>query len=117
MSHHQSNGEKPSLSGLVDKVRRTLGRVPFAEQALAAYCCAIDASTPKYVKVILMGALAYFLMPADAIPDFIAGLGYTDDAAIFWAAWNRVSAHVTEHHINEARNLLVRITGEEEQDD
>ena len=49
--------------GFWAKVRRTLGRVPFLEEAVAAYYCAIDRETPVQVKAILMGALAYFVLP------------------------------------------------------
>ena len=66
--------------GFWRKVRRNLGRVPFVEEAVAAYICATDSNTPLAVKAVLMGALAYFVVPADCIPDFIAGFGYTDDA-------------------------------------
>jgi uncharacterized membrane protein YkvA (DUF1232 family) len=61
------------------KFRRVARRLPFAEELLAAYFCAVDRRTPLHVKAVLMGALAYFVMPTDLIPDFVAGLGYTDD--------------------------------------
>jgi len=32
-------------------------------------------------KTIIIGALGYFILPVDLVPDFIAGLGYTDDLA------------------------------------
>ena len=35
--------------------------------------------------VLIVGAVVYFLMPTDLIPDFIAGLGFVDDAAVI--AW------------------------------
>ncbi|MFQ5764201.1 MAG: YkvA family protein [Rhodospirillales bacterium] len=92
-----------------DKVRRTLGRVSFVEEACAAYFCATDPGTPWHVKAVIVGALAYFIMPADMIPDIIAGLGYTDDAAVFWAAWRAVSAYVTDAHRDQARAFLARL--------
>jgi len=93
-------------AGFKGKVRRTLGRVPFIEEASAAYFCATDPATPAHIKAVIVGALAYFIMPADLIPDIIAGLGYTDDAAVFWAAWRTVSNHVTDAHRASARALL-----------
>ena len=77
--------------GFWDKLRKTLGRVPFIEDALAAYYCATDGKTPLYVKAVLMGALAYFIVPIDVIPDFIPGLGFTDDAAILATAISQKS--------------------------
>lgn len=109
MTVDDQDQEAQVRSGLVDKVRRTLGRVPFAEQALAAYYCSIDPTTPRHVKAILIGALAYFITPVDAIPDLIAGLGFTDDAAVFWAAWRSISNHINDRHVAEAKQLMARL--------
>ncbi len=93
-------------AGFWEKLRRTLGRVPFAEDAVAAYFCATDPATPFQVKAILMGALAYFIVPTDMIPDFIAGLGFTDDAAVLAAAIRSVLPHVAARHRARARAVL-----------
>ena len=92
--------------GIWRKVRETLGKIPFTEDAVAAYYCAIDRQTPLTVKAILMGALAYFIMPADVIPDFIAGLGYTDDAAVLIAALKAIRDHLLPEHRDKARKFL-----------
>lgn len=92
--------------GFWDKLRRNLGRVPFVEEAVAAYYCALDPATPLQVKAVLMGALAYFIVPSDMIPDFIAGLGFTDDAAVLYAALRSVAAHVSDRHRTRARAAL-----------
>jgi len=92
--------------GFIPKARRTLGKIPFTDEAVAAYYCAVDPGTPTRVRVTLMAALAYFVMPFDVLPDFIALLGYTDDAAVFWAAWRSVSGHVTDTHRARARAFL-----------
>lgn len=88
------------------KTRRTLGRIPFTRDALAAYYCATDPATPRRVRVILLAALAYFIVPTDLIPDFIAGLGYTDDATVLLAALRSVSRHVTPDHREKAAGAL-----------
>lgn len=98
--------ERVVRDGFRDKVRRTLGRVPFIEEACAAYYCAIDPATPTRVRAILLGALAYFVVPTDAMPDFIALLGFTDDATVFWIAWKSVSGYVTDDHRARAHVLL-----------
>jgi hypothetical protein len=56
-----------------------VARVSFAEDLVAALYCALDRQTPGYVRATLLGALAYFLLPADTIPDFLMVLGFTDD--------------------------------------
>jgi len=93
-------------TGFWDKVRKTLGRVPFLEEAVGAYFCAIDPDTPIQVKAVIMGALAYFVIPVDMIPDFITTLGYTDDAAVFYAALRVIAPHIKDHHRDRARQTL-----------
>lgn len=92
--------------GFWKKVRRTLGRVPFLDEAIAAYYCATDPKTPRHVQVLLLGALAYFVIPTDMIPDFIAGLGFTDDAAVLAAVIGTVRRHITLDHRARARTVL-----------
>ena len=100
--------------GFWAKVRRVAGHVPFIEQAIAAFYCAGDRATPLQVKAVLMGALAYFVIPADVIPDFITGMGFTDDATVFLIAWQTVGKYVTEDHRAKARAALARLRGEED---
>ena len=98
--------------GFWDKLRKTLGRVPFIEDALAAYYCATDGKTPMFVKAVLMGALAYFIIPYDVIPDFIPGLGFTDDAAILATAISAVRSALRPEHFDAARAFLKQEGGE-----
>jgi uncharacterized membrane protein YkvA (DUF1232 family) len=86
------------------KLLKVAGKIPFAEDAAAAYFCAVDPNTPSKVKAILLAALAYFVMPFDVIPDFIVGLGFTDDAAVLAMALTLVAAHQGEHR--QARAAL-----------
>ena len=92
--------------GFWRKVRWTLGHVPFVEEAVAAYYCALDPRTPVQVKAVLLAALAYFVVPADMIPDFIAGVGFTDDATVLAAAVAIVAPAITEQHRDKARKAL-----------
>jgi len=88
------------------KLLRVMGRIPFAEDLAAAYFCAVDPATPMRAKALLVGALAYFVLPFDAIPDFIAGFGYTDDAAVIAMAIRLVSGNLKERHYEKARAAL-----------
>ena len=98
-----------ALGGFWAKLARTLARVPFAEDLVAAYYCVIDRDTPPQVRATLIGALAYFVLPADAVPDILAGLGFTDDAAVLFAALKLVGGHVTTAHRVAARAALARL--------
>ncbi|HEU5017996.1 MAG TPA: YkvA family protein [Pseudolabrys sp.] len=88
------------------KLAQVATRIPFAEDLLAAYYCAFDRTTPLHVKGTLVGALAYFVLPSDAIPDFLPALGFTDDAAVLIAALKTMSNHITPLHREAARIWL-----------
>jgi uncharacterized membrane protein YkvA (DUF1232 family) len=100
--------ERLVRSGFWAKARQTLGHVPFTEEAVAAFYCATDSATPLPVRATLWGALAYFVLPFDAIPDFLMGLGYTDDAAVLLAAFTAAKVHITEAHRARARAWLLK---------
>ena len=91
------------------KLARVLAQVPFAEDLAAAYYCALDQATPMKAKGILIGALAYFILPFDMVPDLVLGLGFTDDLAVLLAAVNVVRTHMTEAHRQRARETLARL--------
>jgi uncharacterized membrane protein YkvA (DUF1232 family) len=88
------------------KLLKVAGKIPFAEDAAAAYFCAVDPKTPSKVKAILLAALAYFVMPFDIIPDFVVGLGFTDDAAVLAMALTLVAGQITDEHRRRARAAL-----------
>jgi len=91
------------------KARRVAARLPFAEDLLAAYYCAFDRATPVQVKAALVGALAYFVLPVDAVPDVLPFVGFTDDAAVLLTALRMVGAHMRPEHRDAARAALARM--------
>ena len=64
-----------------------------------------------HVRATLLGALAYFVLPIDAIPDMIVGLGYTDDAAVLFAALRMVGGAIEDRHHEAARAWLAGLSG------
>jgi uncharacterized membrane protein YkvA (DUF1232 family) len=96
-------------NGFVNKIKAVARRIPFAEDAVAAWFCTRDPATPFKVRATLMGALAYFILPLDVVPDVIAGLGFTDDAAVLVAALKLVGSHITEAHRARAHRWLQSI--------
>jgi len=98
--------ERIVARGFWRKMRRVVRVIPFAEELVAAYYCATDDSTPARVRAVLISALAYFVVPTDIIPDFIAGLGFTDDATVIAAAIGIVSGHIKYRHHYQARETL-----------
>jgi uncharacterized membrane protein YkvA (DUF1232 family) len=93
------------------KLKRFAATLPFAEDLLAAYYCAFDRQTPRHVQAALLGALAYFILPFDFIPDMLPVLGFTDDAAVLAAAIRTVASHITPAHRDAAREMLRRGIG------
>jgi uncharacterized membrane protein YkvA (DUF1232 family) len=94
--------------GFWAKARRVAAALPFVEDLLAAYYCAFDRDTPRHVQAALIGALAYFVLPFDVIPDMLPVLGYTDDAAVLATAIRLVAAHIRPEHRAAAQAALAR---------
>jgi uncharacterized membrane protein YkvA (DUF1232 family) len=90
------------------KLKKVAARLPFTEDLLAAYYCAFDRETPRHVQAALLGALAYFILPFDFIPDMLPVLGFTDDAAVLATAIRLVASHITDDHRAAARAALKR---------
>lgn len=90
------------------KLKRVMTKVPFARDAAAAYYCAIDRDTPLRAKGIILAALAYFIMPIDAVPDMLAVVGFTDDIAVITAALAMIRAHIKMEHYDAADDMLKR---------
>ena len=95
------------------KILAEAANLPFLEQVLTAHYCAFDRKTPLYVKVILVGAMVYFIVPDDFIPDSIPIIGLVDDAAVLGAALKLMSLHIKPEHREAARNMLARLRGEQ----
>ena len=91
------------------KCQSVAARLPFAEDLLAAYYCAFDRDTPLHVKTALIATLAYFVLPADLVPDFLPGLGYVDDAASLAATMRLVAAHILPTHLAAAAEALEKL--------
>lgn len=90
------------------KLKRVAAKLPFAEDLLAAYYCAFDRQTPRHVQAALLGAIAYFILPFDFVPDMLPILGFTDDAAVLVTALKLVSGHIRPEHRDAAHAALMR---------
>ncbi len=63
-------------------------------------------SIPVKTKMKIYGVLGYFILPADLIPDFAAGFGYTDDfTALIWVL-NTISDSITPDIEAKAKKAL-----------
>jgi uncharacterized membrane protein YkvA (DUF1232 family) len=91
------------------KVKQTARQIPFIDEVVAAYFCAMDPDTPLRVRGILLAALAYFILPFDMIPDFLLFFGLTDDIAVLTAAFAAVQGEITDAHRAAAREALSEV--------
>lgn len=99
--------------GFWPKIRRTVGHIPFADKALSVWFAARDPETPAGAKGMMLGALAYFVLPIDAIPDIFAGIGFTDDAAVFAALLATLGANIKHRHREAARQAVKTLKSDE----
>ena len=104
-----ARNEQRVRSGFWPKLAKVLARVPFAEDAVAAFYCATDSHTPMRVKAILFAALGYFVLPVDTIPDFILGVGFTDDLTVLVTALALIRTHMKPEHYDRAHRTVRRL--------
>src|SRR6516164_2174614 len=105
-------GEQHVRAQFWPKAKRVAADLPFAEDLVAAYYCAFDRATPLQVKATLIGALAYFVLPFDFIPDVLPLVGFSDDAAVLITAIKTVAGHMRPEHRTAARAALAQLKEE-----
>ena len=76
------------------------------ERALWLYYAAERPDTPRWARLTIYGALAYFILPLDAIPDLLPGAGYVDDMGVLGAALLTVASHVDASVKRRARERM-----------
>lgn len=96
-------------SDFMARLKRVAKRIPFAEDLLAAWFCARDPATPRRVRMTLLAALGYFVLPVDALPDIMPLLGFTDDAAVIAAAIAAVAGSITIEHRDRAKKAMAEL--------
>ncbi|MDE0541864.1 YkvA family protein [Vibrio sp. VA3] len=77
-----------------------------AVMGIKSWLAMTDSNTSVRHKAILGGALAYFVLPTDMVPDVLAGVGFTDDMAALTLAANSVGNAITDEHEEQAREKL-----------
>lgn len=105
----QRVNEQRVAQGFWPKIGRVAAQIPFAGDVIAVWYCATDPKTPNGAKALMMAALAYFVLPLDAIPDFLPAIGYTDDAAVFAALIALVGRHLNDSHRVAADEVLTKL--------
>jgi uncharacterized membrane protein YkvA (DUF1232 family) len=105
--------EQRVTRGFWPKIRKVASKAPFAAEALSLWWCAKDPTTPASAKGMMFAALAYFVLPTDAIPDILPAIGLTDDAAVIAAVIAIVGRNLKPRHKAEAQNFLTKLGGDD----
>ena len=102
---------QPSERQFWRKLGRVLAHIPFAEDLVAAWYCAKDPATPSHVRAMLWGAVAYFILPVDLIPDYLIAVGYTDDAAVIAMVMSLLGRYIEPGHRSIAKAKIDALRG------
>ena len=97
-ANYDDAGFQKKLTGAA----RVAGR-EVVEKALVLYYVLGDPATPTRARNVIVGALGYFILPTDAIPDLLPGIGYTDDLGALVLALGIVAAHIRPEHLRKAK--------------
>ncbi len=94
IEQYKKHYTEPKLFSKIGKVFRKAG-MKAIYYVLLLYYVLKDSDTPIKHKAIILGALGYFILPADLLPDIIPLLGFTDDIAALAACIKAVMENVT----------------------
>ena len=97
-----------SENGLWNKIKKHYKNVnkKLIKLGITLFYTLRDDDTPKWAKTIILGALGYFILPIDLIPDFVPITGFTDDFAAIIVALGSVVLHIKDEHKEKANAIL-----------
>ncbi|WP_338453382.1 YkvA family protein [Niallia oryzisoli] len=104
----QKHSEHYSEDGLWNKIKKYSKKAGSSAvyAVLLLYYVLQKKEVPMKNKAVIIGALGYFILPLDWIPDVVAGVGYTDDIGVILAALWQVSMYIDADVKNQAREKL-----------
>ncbi len=111
-SAYQKNYNESEFWETVKKYAKKMGGEALYN-ALLLYYVMQDPNTPTQQKLLIAGTLGYLILPIDLIPDFIPGLGLTDDISMIVAAVKMVAANISPQHQAMAKAKIREWFGEE----
>lgn len=96
----------------VKKVGKKAGK-SIVYVALLLYYVLQKPEVPKKTKLTIIAALGYFILPLDLIPDFVVGIGYTDDLGALGIALFQVALYVDKNVKMQSREKLEQWFGKD----
>ncbi len=88
------NYSEPKLWDKLRKVARQAGKRVVSLVLTLFYVLASGDVSVKH-KSLIIGALGYFILPFDLLPDMLVGIGYADDLTALLTAYNAVKKNIT----------------------
>ena len=84
--------------GFLRKLARYALRLsrPVVEQLYGLYYMLLAEATPMRSKMVIVGALLYFVSPIDLVPDILGPLGFSDDLAVIALVFKQVKEHLSD---------------------
>lgn len=104
----QNHGSHYSEAGLWNKIKKYSKKAGSTAvyAVLLLYYVLQKEEVPKKNKAIIIGALGYFILPTDLIPDIAVAVGYTDDIGALLAALWQVSMYIDDQVKTQAKVKL-----------
>lgn len=84
----------PRLEALRELAKRAGSEV--VRKALQLFYVLRRPDTPAWARRTVIGALAYLVLPLDAVPDLLPLVGFTDDLTVITAALGTVAFYVND---------------------
>jgi len=94
---------EPKLWRKLNEVARKVG-IKVVYPVVLLYYLFKSKEVPLYAKSMIAGALAYFIMPFDGLPDFLPIIGYTDDLSLLAATVHQLLKHISHEILEQTRN-------------
>ena len=94
ISQYQENFSEEGFWHKLGKCAKKAG-LKVVYVSLLLYYVSTDKSVPLNVRISIFGALGYLILPMDLLPDFIPGVGFTDDLAALLTVYSLVKGHIT----------------------
>lgn len=107
----QSNYSEKSFWQKLRRVAKIAGR-ELVEKSLCLYYAAQRPEVPPWAKATVYTALAYFILPTDAVPDPIPGIGYADDLSALTLAVMTIANYIDSSVRTRAHDKTNRWFGE-----
>lgn len=115
LEQHGKHYSENKLWNKIKKYSKKIGSTAVYAVLLLFYVMQKE-EVPKKNKAIIIGALGYFILPFDFIPDVLAGVGYTDDIGVLLAALWQVSMYIDDDVKNKAKAKLKDWFGDDARD-